>query len=163
MKAIKKNIYAVGVIALFIIAAGMLALFLALFSSSTSVDGTAVGSVYIGDTKPNSEGRNKVLRDDVNKWKRRAVYTITFQNVEYVIGQTVTTTTNPETQKEEQTIVNNGLDILEFDLAKTNANIISNKSNNLAYFTFTQEKKDASCSGAKKGGGRKWELNLGGK
>ena len=26
-----------------------------------------------------------------------------------------------------------------------------------------QEKKDASCSGAKKGGGRKWELNLGGK
>ena len=57
MKGLRKNIYAIGVIILFVIAAGMLALFLALFSSSTAVDGTTVGSVYIGDTKPNSENR----------------------------------------------------------------------------------------------------------
>ena len=88
MKALRKNIYAFTVIVLFVIAFGMLILFLALFSSSTAVDSTTVGSVYIGDEKPNTDARKKKLTNGVNNWKDDAIYTISFQNVSLRIGDT---------------------------------------------------------------------------
>ena len=99
MKGLRKNIYAVTVIVLFAIALGMLVLFLALFSSSTSVDSTTVGSVYVGDEKPNTDARKKKLIAGVNNWKDKAIYTITFQNVTYRIGDIEKI--NPETGEVE--------------------------------------------------------------
>ncbi|MCR5462213.1 MAG: hypothetical protein K6E87_04010 [bacterium] len=147
MKSIRKNIYAVGVIILFVIAAAMLTLFLALFSSSTSVDGTTVGSVYIGDEKPGSAARKQKLEKGINDWKRNAIYTISFQNISFVIGSTPKKDENGNIVVEkdektgEETIVydNAGLDILTFDYATTNSKIINNKSDNLAYFTISEE------------------------
>ena len=78
MKALRKNIYAFGVITLFIIAAAMLILFLTLFSSSTAVDGTTVGSVWIGDKKPNTDARKQKLLKGINDWQtKKATYTFT--------------------------------------------------------------------------------------
>ena len=147
MKGIRKNIYAVGVIILFVIAAAMLTLFLALFSSSTSVDGTTVGSVYIGDEKPNTNARRQKLEKGVEEWKSNAIYTISFQNISYVIGSTPRKDENGNIVVEkdektgEETIVYDyaGLDILTFNYDETNKKIINNKSDNLAYFTISSE------------------------
>lgn len=147
MKAIRKNIYAVAVIFLFVIAAAMLTLFLALFSSSTSVDGTTVGSVYIGDEKPNTTARKQKLEKGIDDWKKNAIYTISFQNISYVIGSTPRKDENGNivVEKDEktgdETIVYDkaGLDILTFDYNTTNSKIINNKSDNLAYFTISSE------------------------
>ena len=141
MKGLRKNLYAIGVIFLFVIAAGMLALFLALFSSSTAVDGTTVGSVYIGDTKPNSDKRKEKLEKDVRIWKAKAIYTISFQNVSFVIGEEEVTTFDETTGQDVTTIVSNGLDILDFDYATTNSKIINNEANNVAYFTISEANK----------------------
>ncbi|MBP5446314.1 MAG: hypothetical protein J6Y28_09105 [Acholeplasmatales bacterium] len=198
MKALRKNIYAFTVIVLFVIAFGMLILFLALFSSSTAVDSTTVGSVYIGDEKPNTDARKKKLTNGVNNWKDDAIYTISFQNVSLRIGDTpridpetgaivtelydkvsknlVRKDTNEETGEEiyikldengkdiidektnkpvlvakenvKESIVydHNGLTILDFDYKRTNDAVNANttdKSNNLAYFTMTEENKQA--------------------
>lgn len=141
MKGLRKNIYAIGVIVLFIIAAGMLALFLALFSSSTAVDGTTVGSVYIGDTKPNSDKRKEKLETDVSIWKAKAIYTISFQNVSFVIGEEEETIIDETTGQETTKIKNRGLDILDFDYTTTNSKIINNEANNVAYFTISDANK----------------------
>ena len=156
MKALRKNVYAVAVILLFAIATAMLALFLALYSSSTSVDGTVVGSVYIGDEKPNSSARQKKLEDGVKKWKKDAMYTISFQDVNLVIGRTPVLDENNEQayDKDEngEYILDdegnkipsydyNGLTILDFDYKTTNANIINGSSDNLASFTISNESR----------------------
>ena len=141
MKGLRKNIYAIGVIFLFVIAAAMLALFLALFSSSTAVDGTTVGSVYIGDVKPNSDARKQKLEDGIRKWKNNAIYTISFQNVSFVIGEEEVTEIDETTGQEVTRIINNGLDILDFDYSTTNSKIINNEANNVAYFTISEANK----------------------
>jgi len=141
MKGLRKNIYAIGVIILFVIAAGMLALFLALFSSSTAVDGTTVGSVYIGDTKPNSEPRRERLVSKVKAWKDKAIYTISFQNVSFTIGNSTITEIDPETGNEVTREKNAGLDILDFDYETTNSKIVNNTSNNVAYFTISDDNR----------------------
>ena len=141
MKGLRKNIYAIGVIFLFVIAAGMLALFLALFSSSTAVDGTTVGSVYIGDTKPNSDKRKEKLEADVKSWKNKAIYTISFQNVSFVIGEEEVTTIDETTGQETTKTVQKGLDILDFDYTTTNSKIVNNVANNVAYFTISDANK----------------------
>ena len=141
MKGLRKNLYAIGVIILFVIAAGMLALFLALFSSSTAVDGTTVGSVYIGDTKPNSEKRKEKLEKDIRIWKANAIYTISFQNVSFVIGEEEETIIDETTGQETTKIVPKGLDILDFDYTTTNSKIINNEANNVAYFTISEANK----------------------
>ena len=141
MKSLRKNLYAIAVIALFAIAFAMLVLFLALFSSSTAVDGTTVGSVYIGDQKPNSEGRKKKLTDGVNAWKADARYTISFQNYSYTIGRTevLDDEGNPKYDDEGNQIFNDlGLDILTFNYEATNSKINAG-ANNLAEFTFSEE------------------------
>ena len=141
MKGLRKNIYAIGVIVLFVIAAGMLALFLALFSSSTAVDGTTVGSVYIGDTKPNSDARKERLESKVKAWKDKAIYTISFQNVSFTIGNTTITEIDPETGNEVTKEKNAGLDILDFDYNTTNSKIVNNTANNVAYFIVSDENR----------------------
>jgi hypothetical protein len=142
MKGLRKNIYAIGVIFLFVIAAGMLALFLALFSSSTAVDGTTVGSVYIGDTKPNSDKRKEKLEKDIRIWKANAIYTISFQNVSFTIGEEEETIIDETTGQETTKPLQKGLDILDFDYTTTNSKIVSNTANNVAYFTISDANKE---------------------
>ena len=147
MKELRKNLYAMTVIILFVIAVGILALFLALFSSSTAVDGTTVGSVYIGDQKPNSEARKKQLIDGVKEWQKDARYSISFQNYSFVIGQTVRI--DPKTGKpavdEEGNILydNAGLSILTFNYNETNRLIVNNRSDNNAVFEISTENKES--------------------
>ncbi len=145
MKSLRKNGYAIVVIAFFAIALAMLVLFLALFSSSTAVDGTTVGSVYIGDQKPNTEARKKKLIDGVEAWKKDARYTITFQNYSYTIGRTDRVDEKGEPVFDpttgEQLFDDVGLAILDFDYEKTNTNIIPDSSDNDAVFDITDENK----------------------
>lgn len=146
MKALRKNLYAIAVIALFAIAFAMLVLFLALFSSSTAVDGTTVGSVYIGDQKPNSEGRKKKLTDGVNDWKKDARYTISFQNYSFTIGRTeqLDDSGNPMYDDDGNQLFNDlGLDILTFDYEATNRNLVNDSSDNDAVFTISAANKEA--------------------
>lgn len=124
----------------------MLVLFLALFSSSTAVDGTTVGSVYIGDQKPNSEGRKKKLTDGVNDWKKDARYTISFQNYSFTIGRTeqLDDSGNPMYDDDGNQLFNDlGLDILTFDYEATNRNLVNDSSDNDAVFTISAANKEA--------------------
>ena len=144
MKALRKNGYAAIVIILFAIAFAMLVLFLALFSSSTAVDGTTVGSVYIGDQKPNTDGRKQKLTKGVNDWKRDARYTISFQNYSYTIGRTeqVDEQGNPMYDDEGNQVFNDlGLDILTFDFEATNKNLKNGSTDNDAVFRISDENK----------------------
>jgi hypothetical protein len=145
MKSLRKNGYAIVVIAFFAIAVAMLVLFLALFSSSTAVDGTTVGSVYIGDQKPNTEARKKKLIDGVQAWQKDARYTISFQNYSYTIGRTDRTDEKGDPMYDpntgEQLFDDVGLAILDFDYEKTNTNIIPDSSDNDAVFSITDENK----------------------
>ncbi len=146
MKSLRKNGYAVLVIAFFTIALAMLVLFLALFSSSTAVDGTTVGSVYIGDVKPNTEARKKKLTQKVEEWKKDARYTISFQNYSYTIGRTdrVDDNGDPVYDKNtgEQLFDDKGLYILDFNYDKTNTNIIQDSTNNDAVFEISDSNKE---------------------
>lgn len=138
----RKNIYAVAVGALFAIALAMFILFIALFSSSTAVDGTTVGSVYIGDQKPNTEGRKKKLIDGVEAWKKDARYTISFQNYSFTIGRTdrLDDEGNPMYDDDgNQLFDDKGLYLLDFDYTTTNSKINNGESNNLAIFNMTPE------------------------
>ena len=146
MKGLRKNLYSVAVIALFAIAFAMLVLFLALFSSSTAVDGTTVGSVYIGDQKPNTEARKQQLIKGVNDWKKDARYSISFQNYSFVIGQSIKLDDQGNPAKDENgdiIYVNTGLSILDFDYAETNRLIKNDSSDNDAVFTISTENKSA--------------------
>ena len=149
MKALRKNGYAVIVIILFVIALAMFTLFIALFSSSTSVDGTTVGSVYIGDQKT-EKGRTDKLLQKVGEWQKNAIYTISYQNVSLTIGDEPVI--DEETQKPKKEIdedgneyivyKHNGLDILDFNVKKTVSSIIADSANNAAYFDITDQKKE---------------------
>lgn len=144
MKSLRKNGYAVIVLILFIIAVSMLVLFLALFSSSTAVDGTTVGSVYIGDQKPNTDGRKQKLTKGVNDWKKDARYTISFQNYSYTIGRSdkLDEEGNPMYDEEGNQLFNDlGLDILAFDYEATNRNINNGSADNDAVFVISAENK----------------------
>lgn len=152
MKALRKNIYAFGVITLFIIAAAMLILFLTLFSSSTAVDGTTVGSVWIGDKKPNTDARKQKLLKGINDWQtKKATYTISFQNVSFVIGDEpkineetgeIEKKINQETGEEEIVYISKGLNVVTFDYDMTNSKIIAGQ-NNLASFDILEPESDA--------------------
>ena len=145
MKSLRKNLYAIAVIALFAIAFAMLVLFLALFSSSTAVDGTTVGSVYIGDQKPNTEGRKKKLTEGVNAWKADARYTISFQNYSYTIGRTeaIDEQGNPKYDDEGNQVFNDlGLNILTFNYDATISNLHNGRSDNDAVFDFSPENQE---------------------
>ncbi|MCR5308153.1 MAG: hypothetical protein K6E24_04075 [bacterium] len=145
MKGLRKNIYAITVIALFSIAFAMLVLFLALFSSSTAVDGTTVGSVYIGDQKPNTDGRKQKLTEGVLSWQKDARYTISFQNYNFVIGRTdkLDDEGNPMYDEEGNQLFNDeGLSFLKFDYAETNRLIKNDSSDNEAIFVLSDEKKE---------------------
>ena len=147
MKALRKNGYAAIVIILFTIALAMLVLFLALFSSSTAVDGTTVGSVYIGDQKPNTEARKQKLINGVNDWKKDARYTISFQNYSYTIGRTEKLDDEGNPMYDEITgdqLFNDvGLAILDFNYEKTNTNIDKGSTENDAVFEISNDNKDA--------------------
>ena len=145
MKGLRKNLYAVAVITLFAIAFAMLVLFLALFSSSTAVDGTTVGSVYIGDKKANSEERKQKLVTGVKDWQNDARYSISFQNYSFVIGRTERINENGDVVTDEQGNVlydDKGLlEILDFDYAETNRNIKNGSTDNNAVFTMSDDNK----------------------
>ena len=146
MKSLRKNGYAAIVIILFAIAFAMLVLFLALFSSSTAVDGTTVGSVYIGDQKPNTEARKQKLTKGVNDWKKDARYTISFQNYSFTIGRTdkLDDEGNPMYDDDGNQLFNDvGLAILDFDYEATNKNIVNNSSDNDAVFKISDANKAA--------------------
>lgn len=146
MKSLRKNGYVVIVGILFVIALSMLVLFLALFSSSTAVDGTTVGSVYIGDQKPNTDGRKQKLTKGVNDWKKDARYTISFQNYSYTLGRTekLDEEGNPMYDDEGNQLFNDvGLELLSFDYEATNKNIKNGSSDNDAVFTISEENKNA--------------------
>ena len=146
MKSLRKNGYAIAVIALFAIAFAMLVLFLALFSSSTAVDGTTVGSVYIGDQKPNTEARKKQLTKGVNDWKKDARYTISFQDYSYTIGRTdrLDDEGNPMYDDDGNQLFNDvGLAILDFDYETTNKNLENGSTDNDAVFVLSTENKAA--------------------
>ena len=146
MKSLRKNGYAILAIAFFAIALAMLVLFLALFSSSTAVDGTTVGSVYIGDQKPNTDGRKQKLTKGVNDWKKDARYTISFQNYSYTLGRTerLDEEGNPMYDDEGNQLFNDvGLELLTFDYETTNKNIKNGSSDNDAVFTISDENKNA--------------------
>ena len=141
----RKNIYAIAVGTLFAIALAMFILFIALFSSSTAVDGTTVGSVYIGDKKPNTEERKQKLTQGVNDWKKDARYTISFQNYSYTIGRTdkLDEEGNPVYDGDGNQQFNDvGLAILDFDYAATNKNLINDSTDNDAVFKISDENKE---------------------
>ena len=139
MKGLRKNLYAVAVIALFAIAFAMLVLFLALFSSSTAVDGTTVGSVYIGDKKPNSTERETKLTNGVKDWQKGARYSISFQDYSFVIGRSEVIGDNGETRTVDEGL----LGIMTFNYKETNRNIINDSTDNNAVFDMSEDQKQA--------------------
>ena len=138
MKGLRKNLYTVAVIVLFAIAFAMLVLFLALFSSSTAVDGTTVGSVYIGDKKANSNERKQKLTDGVKDWQEGARYSISFQDYSLVIGRSETIDEKGNTVVKDVGL----LEILDFDYDTTNRNIKNGRSDNDAAFTMSKDQEN---------------------
>lgn len=143
MKAIKKNGYFIVTLTFFIISLSVLVLFITLFSQSTAVDNTTVGSVYIGDLSDEKAKRTKLITD-VNTWKKSALYTISFQGVEIMLGRYEKLDENGNNildAKGNITYLKKGLEFLEFDCDSTINHINSDYKDNLAYYTINAEKK----------------------
>lgn len=126
MKGITKNVYALVTLVLFAISVLFLVLVVSLYSKSTAVDGTTVGSIYIGD-KESREAKKEVLLSDVADWKKDVYYTIQFQNVEMVIGYTDEEMGSDTVAKKDR------LTILDFDVEET-LDKLTLDTKNLAYF-----------------------------
>lgn len=144
MKAIKKNGYLIITIAFFVISLAILVLFVALFSESTAVDSTTVGNIYIGDISDETKKR-QTLTNGVNTWKEEALYTISFQGVDVVIGRTNQVDENNQNKVDEDgNLLYNykGLEFLTFDYDSTMSHLAANSSN-IAYYTIDETKKQA--------------------